>query len=492
MKPDHGTMSKALILVLLIGIFYLCTLRAGQGWDDDFAMYIHHAKNIATGVSYGSTGYIYDAQAAAYGPKTYPPVLPLLLAGVYKLFGLNLTAMKIEIVLLFLASLLAMAAAFRSDLRGDALLVLLAGVGFSPFLWNIKENIVATLPFLLFLYLALWLIHRAEDEGQAFSYPVAAISGAMIYLAYGTRTVGVCLIGALWLRDLLRHRKLSRYSVVATTVFAIGCALQMHFVRGEGSYFDQFRGMPALLSHVLVYAKSASLFWDTGYGRLFRIPLLVAISGLAVTGYLWRLSKRVTILETFLLTYLLLLLIWPSPSELYIVPVLPLYFFYALTGLDVAAKPLSAIWSRRALLGLLAVLVAATYLAKYSRMNFGPLSGVEDADAQSLFAFVSSGTKADDVLVFRKPRALSLFADRSAATYHATSNDGELWDYFCKIHANYIVASKLDSQQPVKGASATYFSDFIARNSASLQAVYANPDFRVYRIRDGSCEAVAK
>jgi hypothetical protein len=483
-NPEPGTVRKVVLLVLLIGVFYLSTLRAGQSWDDDFAMYIHHAKNIATGTSYGRTGYIYDTQAAAYGPRTYPPVFPLLLAGVYKVFGLNLTAMKVEIVFLFLAALLAMALVFSSGLASRALLILLALVGFSPFLWNMKESIVSTLPFLFFLYLALGMIHRMEEENRLDTYLAGVLPGIVIYLAYGTRTVGVCLIGALWLRDLVRLRKLSRFSIVATMVFAVGWALQMYFVRGVGSYFDQFRGMPALLSHALTLANSASLLWDNGYSKLLRIAVLVVFSIVAVLGYGWRLRSKVTILETFSVTYILALLLWPTPEVEHIAPLVPLYFFYLLIGLDVVARPPRSI----AMLTVFGAIAVSIYFAKYSTMKFGPLSGVEDANAQNLFQYVSTRTKPSDVIVFRRARALSLFTDRSSATYHATRNDGELWNYLCSVHADYIIDGTPDLLDPPKGASSTFLRDFLARNSEKLQQTYVNPEFNVYRIDDGSCQ----
>ena len=69
----------------LIGLFYLATIRPGHAWGDDFAQYIHHARNLATGVPYAATGYIYNPYNPTIGPRTYPPGFPLLLAPVVKL-----------------------------------------------------------------------------------------------------------------------------------------------------------------------------------------------------------------------------------------------------------------------------------------------------------------------------------------------------------------------------------------------------------------------
>src|SRR5258708_37609530 len=141
-STSQGSMQKVIVLIVLLGAFYLSTIRPGESesWGDDFAMYIHEAKNIALGVDYHQTGYIYEKEYAELGPKTYPPVFPLLLAGVYKAFGLNLTAMKIEVILLFLAALLAVALTFRDGLSPKQGLALLAMIGFCPYFSTSKEN----------------------------------------------------------------------------------------------------------------------------------------------------------------------------------------------------------------------------------------------------------------------------------------------------------------------------------------------------------------
>src|SRR5689334_21022175 len=91
--------------IVAFGGAYLATLRAGQEWGDDFGLYVAHARNIVEGRPYDDTGYIYNPQNAVVSPRSYPPVFPLLLAPVYRLRGLDLTAMKAFVVLLFAATL---------------------------------------------------------------------------------------------------------------------------------------------------------------------------------------------------------------------------------------------------------------------------------------------------------------------------------------------------------------------------------------------------
>jgi hypothetical protein len=154
-----------LLLVLLsVGAFFLTTMRPGQQWGDDFGLYILHAKNIAEGLDYRQTGYIYNPSLPLIGPQTYPPVFPMLLVPVYKFWGVNFTAMKVELILVFILSLFVIFLAFRDHLPWPYLLALIAVVGFNPYFWQFKDEILSDFPFLLLTYLSLYLIDRAQRQ----------------------------------------------------------------------------------------------------------------------------------------------------------------------------------------------------------------------------------------------------------------------------------------------------------------------------------------
>jgi len=138
-------------IILIIGFFYIFTIREGHNWGDDFAMYIRHAKNIAEGTNYRIGDYIYPP-ANVYR-RSYPPVFPLLLSPIYKFFGLNLKAMKAEIIFFFLSFLFAFFLIFKNDLPFKYLAAVVCIIGFNPYFWDVKDNIMSDIPFILFLYL---------------------------------------------------------------------------------------------------------------------------------------------------------------------------------------------------------------------------------------------------------------------------------------------------------------------------------------------------
>jgi hypothetical protein len=139
-------------------------------------------------------------------------------------------------------------------------------------------------------------------------------------------------------------------------------------------------------------------------------------------------------------------------------------------------------WQRIAAVALVVATVAVSYAGKYSKLNYGPLDGVEDAEAEAhaLFDFVSK-TDANDIFIFRRPRALALFTNRSAAAYYWTPTGDELWKKFCELHATHIVTGTLDDA-PLVGTHRGFFTTFADKYAGDLQEVYSNAQFKVYRI----------
>jgi len=207
----------ALAIAALVAAFHLFTVRPGHYWGDDFAMYILHARNIAQGLPYGETGYIYNPSNPFLSPRTYPPVYPLMLAPIIRCCGVNIEAMKVASLLFFPAALFVVFLLFRKGLRTSYALALVAILGLSPFFWDFKDVARPDLPFLFFVYLA-FLGERIADGAASPPRRAAGIALAALAtcLAFGMRTLGILLAPSFLLGDLLARRKPSRLSITVT------------------------------------------------------------------------------------------------------------------------------------------------------------------------------------------------------------------------------------------------------------------------------------
>jgi hypothetical protein len=469
-------------LILVIGLLYALTIRQGHEWGDDFSLYIHHAKNIAEGRPYADTGYLYNPYWPGYSPRAYPPVFPLLLAPVYALFGLNLGAMKLLVIAFFVASLVVIALAFRDALSTLALLALLALVGFNPFVWDFKDGVNSEWPFIFFVYLAMLAINRAYRSAEPARIPngYVLVAGFAISLAYGTRTLGLLLLACLWLFELLRFRRPTWFGAKVTALVFAYVAVQRLFVQGESSYFDQLNGdFSFVVQNIEQYRYAFTMFWYKGLPALLRTPLFVLFALLAAFGYLVRLRRGITIFELFLPAYGAVIMLWPFyQGNRFLLPIVPLFAFYALYGVQSLVLP-RLVWLRPvALVGLLAVTLGA-YALQAPRLEYPAIThGVGTPEAADLFAYVRSSTQPDDVVIFQKARALSLYTGRPAASYHVTGDDAELWGFIQSVNAAYIVTSR-----EAFFRDREFFNDFVARHGERLEQVYANGEFTVYQIR---------
>ena len=151
-----------LAILVIVLVFYIITIREGQDWAGDFSQYIDHATNLVKGKPYNDIGYIYNPDYPELGPRSYPIGFPLLLTPVIALFGLNLWAMKVELISIFVCSLLLFFLVLRQ--RAEKYPVLQVGlVAFSPYFWDFKDQVRSDIPFLLWVMLCIYLLMHLKQ-----------------------------------------------------------------------------------------------------------------------------------------------------------------------------------------------------------------------------------------------------------------------------------------------------------------------------------------
>lgn len=465
-------------LIFIVTAFYLTTIRAGHSWGDDFALYIRHAQNLATGRPYADTGYLYNPAYPELSPRAYPPVLPLLLAPVYAVFGLNLTLFKWVSVFALVLALCAIDRALRSTLSGLERLAVLALVGFNPFLWDYKDTIASEFVFLLLVVVSLWPIHRAYRQPGPIRWQTLAGISLALYLVAGTRTIGLTLIPALWVYEFFFARQPGRLAWQVTALAAVPGLIQALLIPGGSSYLDQLNITPAgVADNAISLTKALANFVDNGYSQVGQVVLFTLVTGLAALGGWRRLRNGLNVWDVALGFYGLVTLLWPEAywGRRFLIPILPLYFYYTLVG----ARLLAERWPRlKSAAALVVALIALAYVARYTQADFGPIrSGIADPETVALFDYIQANTPVEAVFIFQKPRALALFTHRTASPYAAEASDEALWQYARSIEADYVVVARdFSDDQAV-------LAPWVARWGERLDLEYANADFQMYRLR---------
>lgn len=483
-------------LVAGLGVVHLLTLRPGHSWGGDFSMYVHHAANLAEGLPYGATGYIYNLGYPTVGPPTYPPGCPVLLAPVYMLFGMNLEAMKLVMLVAMVVHLAFVLLCFRRELPLWQAAAIAALVGLNRVFLGDANAIGSDLPFAAILYLTLFLILKAY-EGKPADRPNLRLlvpAAVMMFAAFATRTLGALLLPSVLAYDLVRYRRITRWAVLVGVVFVVLAGAQSVLVHSDAAYFDQYHVSPAVFVHNAAgYLKEMAAFWHNGYFKPLGGLIFLAVTALAVLGYGASVRRRITILEVFPLLYMAAVLLFPGyAGRRYLQPIFPIYLYFAFRGLGhawLAARPRL----KRAVVVPLAVAIVGTYLVSYTTLDLKVTRGVSTPESVALFDFVRSRTDADAVVIFIKPRVMALLGSRRSSVYHTPEQDAELWDYFHRIGATHVVVvDNLDAMEGAEDpARLEYLRDFAQRNRDKLGPVFHNADFTVYRIAAGA-EGVAK
>lgn len=410
-------------VVALVGLFQASTIRAGHDWGDDFAVYIQHARNIAQGVDYRSTRFIYNP-AFPIQPPAYPPVLPLLLAPVYRIAGLNLDAMKLALIPCFLAALLVLAWLWRDRLSPPGLIAAIAVVGFNPYFWSFKDNVLSDIPFLLFTLLALAAVERAATTDGAPRLPAAALVAVCVALAWGTRNAGLVLVPTVVVYDVLRWRRLTWLS--GLTVLVVGALYTLQrLTLGELGGALLFSLSPVdVAANAARYVQAFGVLWWNGVNLPLAVLLMAVLLALAAVAYFGRLREGVTVVEVFIPLYLALILVWNSfQGPRFLIPISPLIVCYAFEGLERLGR-----WGRAG------------------------------------------------------QRALSLFTERRATSFHALTDDQQFLAYLGSVNADYLVLGPDDMEAAPQSAARRV----VALHPDRFELVYRNADFQVYHVAPGA------
>jgi 4-amino-4-deoxy-L-arabinose transferase-like glycosyltransferase len=473
-KPHAATA----VLIVAIGVVYAVTFRPGQDWGDDFAAYINNARNIVEGLPYGATTYVPNP-TYPFLPSITPPGFPLLLAPVYRLFGLNLNAMKVEGLFFLLVALWLVATVFARDLPRSSRWLLVIALAFHPLVWDLKDRILSDVPFLVFVLLALCQIERLdrdENRNQA-DYVGEGVAGVVMFAAVLTRQLGIVLPSALLLRDLLYSRRVSARTLRILATFGALVMLQVVLVPPDRATVERLPGsLAAVLQNARSFAAASSALWSVGDMRLLNVLAAYVVGGAAALGVAirFRTTDGASVLEYVFVLYVLALMCFTAHMHVrYLLPLLPLLLYYSIVGMTAARK-----WRRWTGNAVLAAWIAAvasiamTSIGAYEAQAVAPR--VDSPTATEMLQHVRQRTTQSDLIVFGHPRALALLSGRRTTLFYPDT-DANVFAFWERIGASYLLAGP-------PGAETGEMVALLRRHPHRFVLEWSNPEFRLYRL----------
>jgi hypothetical protein len=469
-----------LALLLLLIPIYWATLRPGQNWGGDFSQYIAHARNLASGRPYAETTYLVTMPGMTeYMPNRYPPVFPVLLAPIYRAYGLNYLPMKLLVQALVLAACICLYVLAR--LRGNQPLPSAAAAAcfaLSGLVLGIKDSVISDTTYLFFASLTLAFLVFVERRGWDRTRSLLAVALVLppMLLAYGSRSVGLSLALAVFAYEVIRHRRPRPFGIVTLLGFAAGVMLLALTLYDSRGYGNQFRvNFPAYWNNAKYYLHSSAFLW-AGSPPLLRYPLAAVTAVIVIGEWLRRLVSRCSIVEIYVPCALLPLLAHSTDAESrLLLPVLMLYFIYLFEGIDFLAAKWPA--GSRVLSAAAVIVLAIGCIANLRGMERGPFpQGPEQPTFAELRRYLSAHLDSHDLLVSWNPRVLALYTGLRSAWYPESADDAALDAYFRRTGTSYLL---LYSGSPDDLA---FLAPHVAREPQQFVPVYRNSDFVLYRI----------
>ena len=420
----HGwtTLQKTALVVVLLGIFavQIPLQRTGHDWGGDFAQYLNHGRNLATGHPYADTGYIYNPDNTVIGPRAYPPLFPAFMAIVYSLFGLNLSAFQYAMLGLNVATIAVSCVLFARRLSAWSVIAIAILLGYGPITWEWYHVLDSEHLYNLWwmLTMLVYFHYRGDPEKPSEHLGPAILIGLLVYVAIGTRTVGIVLPPALFLTEAIVYRRLTRFTVVSLGTAIVCYAIQKVMLGSGGSgYLDQLSLINAQSIATNLYEDALAFiyFWRNG-----RWKMIAGLSGipflfLALYGYVKEGLPRPQLMTVATALYMVLIIIWPGAySVRMVLPILPAFLYWIFYAGE-SLIPEGGM--RKITIAAMVLYTLACFVGEYKSNDWGPIPGPYSETSKELFAEVATHVDRDEVCLFFKPRVLALYAGRSCISY---------------------------------------------------------------------------
>ena len=468
--------------LICLAIFFTAELTPGiNSQATDWAMYVMHARNIATGHPYTDTGYIFQPESATeVGANAYPSGFPLILTPFYAVEGFDLHLFKLLNVALLVLSLWPAYLYARRTLSQISSLILIAAFGFSWLFFTNFDGVGSDAPYeLVSLWVLLFLLRiydRQWNETKPWLWGLCA--GLAIAGAYLIRPFGIAFLLAIAGVDIWHKRKITAFLLAAAAAFVPVLLLNNLLFHTDGGYTHQFTFSPsAILHHALDYAGFFSYVFANPVSKLFRYGLWVLSLIPVLFGFVKRLRQGLQLTELYVLILLGVDCLYWATTARYLLPIMPIYMVYMFEGFQAIAER----FPRRLALPLKVVAAALVLFAPAANaflMRSDRADTLVTAPAyESLCAAVRRQTPPQALFLFWNPRVFALSTSRLASGWPEGKPE-DMIHYVQRVHPAYVVEDKTHSDDQ------KFLIPVLTAPTIHSTTIYENDRFRLLQLSE--------
>ena len=492
-KFSHNPRSKLALnwlLPFIMAFFLLATFfiiaNDYHDWGGDFSLYINQSKALLN----GSVAQIHAINKfglenstladRSYTPEMFPWGWPILLTPAIKLFGQDYFWLKLYMMFFLVAIIGASYVLFRKKIGTMYSLIIVLCITLNPVLINQTKQVLSGFPYLFFVLVSL-ILHKQVTKSQNWGFWKLLLMIFVFFLASIIRTEGILLVGAVFVTYFVNWAK-TRFN----KAYLIGNQWILIFFSGYLFFQIIYQytlpsGIPSHAEHLrfvsidrvhnnfLACLNSVSNCFSSFLGTTFAfISLPFAFLGA------YKRRKKDLLIVIYFFMHLVILLIWPYHDSRYIYMIIPFYFYFLMVGLlslklDIQLRNTKVSLATISFIAIISLL-CIDYYNKIIPQAWQSVivEGPETGDAKEMFQYINTHTKNKDIIVFFKPRVMSLYTGRKSLIVH--DNPKKI-----KTLGDYLILHKM-------------FGDYLQQSSLLfrtpewLNLKYENSRFLVYKV----------
>lgn len=477
-NPAKRWLEHIFLLGFLVPLFFI-NIKTSHDWGDDFAQYIHQAKNVLEGKSQNETGYIFNGKNFI-GPKAYPVGFPLLLAPIVKNAGIDFGVFSLYISAWLALLGIIMFAMLRQWFSYIVSLMAVLILIYNPWTLTIKSEVLSDIPFTAFALLCVYMMERKQNLA------IAIALGVLMGFTCHIRSVGFILPIVYFVFLALKHGlQLSEFRFFGiSTMAAFLCWLVITLLFPcdtsylSALYMDNI--WLGINDHLSYNLQTINVFFESLDNKNFYYIGIFASSvfiSSAAFGFIYMLrSKKYSASLIYFSLYVITILVFPLGNAGYrfVLPVMPVLFLLSVTGLKQILALLFHQTKWRTL--LCGSLVLYSYNDEWCKMIDNEpkvLDGPQEYSAKITLGNVNTYYEAATI-VFDKPRALALFTKHQSFAFSDKQTKDEMLSQIKEFHANYLLTCN--------GLTPSNVMD-LSHDTLVFKKLFSNERFDFYKVK---------
>jgi hypothetical protein len=462
------------IYILFIPYLLFCFFLVNDhlDWGDDYAGFILQAKYYYSG-DYSfqdKLNFISSKSSEKYFPPQYPPVYSFFLSIFFRLGINNFFFLKFVNVIIYLFFLIVTYLFLRQHFNKNKACWIVFFLSINPIIIKNHINLILSdICYLFFSTTSIYLMINLLQKKIIKNYTIHALFVLLfIILSIFTKITGISLILTFILCLLLHYKKkffsLKYFYFIIFFIFitTVIIFLNKSFLFYFNSFFNTLlkqNYLNSLLDNFYYHFFLFEQFFGGGrYAKfIFDFSLIFVLIGV-LNNY-----KLFFPCIIFSIIYFIIVIIQiTQQGERYLLPIFPFYIFFFYLGLNYFNKFFIKNFIRLNFFFLIVVFIfSKSFIFSYREFNNYLNSSYTHVlekeispntqSAKQMFQFVIANIGLEEVIVYRKPRALSLFTNR----YSFMSDD---LNFLINSKYHYLVLDKYNLDYQIKYEDLDKFS----------------------------------